>query len=231
MSGYLSSAAVIVLVAFPLAASAQHSNAGGAPAVGTAMPAGGGGGSSSNAGSSSGSSSSGGESSAAPPLSKTGHVRGDVPANGTAAPRGSVPGSGGTIVITEGSGFYPWGYAGGIVGAGLYDGYYDGYYGAYDPWYGWFPAYAPIAVSGGGSRGPDDTGGLRLKVKPLNANVYVDSFFVGVVDDFDGAFQRLKLERGPHRIEIRSPQHVPVAFDVMIQEDFTITFRGELTKQ
>jgi hypothetical protein len=155
-----------------------------------------------------------------------------VPANGRAVPRGSVPGAGGTIVITEGSGFYPWGYAGGIIGgAGLYDGYYDGYYGAYDPWYGWFPAYAPITVSGGGSRGPDDTGGLRLKVKPLNASVYVDSFFVGIVDDFDGAFQRLKLERGPHRIEIRSPQHVPVTFDVMIQEDFTITYRGELTKQ
>ena len=228
MSRYLSSAAVIVSLAFPLAAWAQHSNAGGAPASGTAAPApsssGGGG------GSSSGSSSSGGESSSAP-LSRTGHVRGDVPANGAAVRRGSAPGSGGTIVISEGTGFYPWGYAGGIAGAGLYDGYYDGYYGAYDPWYGWFPAYAPIAVSGGGSSGPDDTGALRLKVKPLDANVYVDSFYVGIVDDFDGAFQKLKLERGPHRIEIRSPQHVPVTFDVMIQEDLTITYRGELPKQ
>jgi hypothetical protein len=43
--------------------------------------------------------------------------------------RGSAPGSGGTIVISEGSGFYPWGYAYG-GGAIAYGG---GYYGAYDP--------------------------------------------------------------------------------------------------
>ena len=230
MSRYLSSAAVIFALAFPLAASAQHSNSGGAPAVGTATPAGSSGGSSSGGSSSSSGSSSSGSSSSGAPVSRSGHSRGDVPANGAAVARGSAPGSGGTIVIGEGSGFYPWGY-GGVIGAGVYDGYYDGYYGAYDPWYGWFPAYAPIAVAGGGSGGPDDTGSLRLKVKPADANVYVDSFFVGVVDDFDGAFQKLKLERGPHRIEIRSPQHAPVTFDVMIQEDFTITYRGELSKQ
>lgn len=230
MSRYLSSAAVIISLMCPLAATAQHSNTGGAPAVGTATPAGGGGGgSSSSGGSSSGSSSSGGgSSSSSAPVGRSGHYRGDVPANGTAAPRGSVVGSGGTIVITEGGGFYPWGY-GGLAGAGLYDGFYDGYYGAYDPWYGFFPAYSPI--SGGGGGGLENTGALRLKVKPLDASVYVDGFFAGVVDDFDGAFQKLKLERGPHHIEIRSPQHVPVTFDVMIQEDFTITYRGELTKQ
>ena len=226
MSRYLSSAAVIVSLAFPVAASAQHSNSGGAPAVGTAMPAGGGG---SSSGSSGGGSSANGDGTGSFPAlpSPSGRRAGNNPAVGTAVARGSAPGSGGTIVITEGSGFYPWG-VGGIIG-GLYGGEYDGYYGAYDPWYGWFPAFAPIASDEGG--GPDNTGGLRLKVKPADASVYVDSFFVGAVDDFDGAFQKLKLERGPHRIEIRSPQHVPVTFDVMIQEDFTITYRGELSKQ
>jgi hypothetical protein len=135
-----------------------------------------------------------------------------------------VPGTGGTIVISEGSGFYPWDYASG-AGAIAYGGYYGGYYGAYDPWYGWFPTYAPA------SYGSDNTGSLRLKVKPADASVYVDGFYVGVVDDFDGVFQRLRLEPGPHRIEIRSPQHQPLAVDVMIQEDFTITYRGELASQ
>ena len=78
--------------------------------------------------------------------------------------------------------------------------------------------------------GDNDSGAVRLKVKPADASVYVDGFYVGIVDDFDGAFQRLKLEPGPHKIEIRAQQHQPLAVDVMIQEDFTITYRGELGK-
>jgi hypothetical protein len=141
-------------------------------------------------------------------------------------PRGTVPGSGGTVIITAGSGFYPWGYAYGGGAIGAYGGYYGGYYGAYDPWYGWFPTYAPASYGGS-----DYTGSVRLKVKPAEASVYVDGFYVGVVDDFNGAFQRLRLDWGPHRIEMREPNYQPLAVDVMIQEDFTITYKGELAKQ
>ena len=44
-------------------------------------------------------------------------------------------------------------------------------------------------------------GSLRLKIKPRDAEVYVDDYYVGVVDSFDGVFQRLRLEGGtaPHR--------------------------------
>ena len=35
-------------------------------------------------------------------------------------------------------------------------------------------------------------GSLRLKVKPREASVYVDGYFAGRVDDFDGMFQRLQ---------------------------------------
>jgi len=228
MTRSLCPAILMAALAVPAAALAQHS-AGGAPSVGTAQPAGGGSSSGSSGGSSS-SGSSGGSSAgtfASPaPTSPSGHRRGDIPANGTAVPRGAVPGTGGTIVITEGSGFYPWGYAGGIAG-GFYGGYYGGYYGAYDPWYGWFPTYAPAGYGGGS----DYTGAMRLKVTPEDASVYVDGFYVGIVDDFDGTFQRLRLDRGPHRIEMRATGRGPLSVDVMIQEDFTITYRGELPKQ
>jgi hypothetical protein len=228
MTRHLLPAILIGTLAVPVAVHAQHSNSGGAPAVGTATssapaPSSGGGGSSS--GGSSGGSTAGPSASPAP-TSASGHRRGDVPANGTAVPRGSAPGSGGTIVIGEGSGFYPWGYAYGAGAIAYGGGYYGGYYGAYDPWYGWFPTYAPA------SYGFDsNTGSVRIKVKPVDAGVYVDGFYVGIVDDFDGAFQRLRLDPGPHRIEIRAPQHAPLAVDMMIQEDFTITYRGELLKQ
>jgi hypothetical protein len=222
MTRFVTLAILAGLVALPSAASAQHSRGADTPSVGTAVPSGSGssGSSGSSSGNSGGSSSSGSSGSFSP-----GGRRGDRPANGTAVPRGST-GPGGTIVITPGSGFYPWGYPldGGV---GFFGGYYSGFYGAYDPWYGWFPTY----VATDSFAGPDHTGSLRLKVKPEGASVYVDGFSAGVVDDFDGAFQRLKLAPGPHHIEIRAPERQPLAFDVMIQEDFTITYRGELSKK
>ncbi len=234
MTRYLAPAILLSVLAAPAVMLAQH-QAGSNPSNGTATssalaPASSGGGSS---GGSTSSSSGGGATSgqfAAAPSSPSGRRRGDIPANGTAAPRGATTGSGGTIVISEGSGFYPWGYAyGGGIGA-AYGGYLGGYYGAYDPWYGWFPTFAPAAY-GGGYAGSDFTGSIRLKVKPADASVYVDGFYVGIVDDFDGSFQKLRLDRGPHHIEMRQQNHQPLAVDVMIQEDFTITYRGELAKQ
>ncbi len=64
-----------------------------------------------------------------------------------------------------------------------------------------------------------------MKVKPAEASVYVDGYYVGVVDDFDGVFQRLRLEPGPHHLEIRLPEHDDLSFDVMIQPDHT-TYHG-----
>ena len=47
-------------------------------------------------------------------------------------------------------------------------------------------------------------GSLRLKVKPGHAQVFVDGYLVGPVDSFDGVFQRLNIEAGSHRIELRA---------------------------
>jgi hypothetical protein len=111
-------------------------------------------------------------------------------------------------------GFYPWGWG--------FAGFYGGYYGAYDPWYGWYPAYGPS------SYGYGYDGSLRLKVKPRNASVYVDGYYAGIVDDFDGIFQRLHIEAGPHRIEIRAPGFEALIFEVRIEPDHTTTYSGEL---
>lgn len=45
-------------------------------------------------------------------------------------------------------------------------------------------------------------GDLRVLVKPRNASVYVDGYFAGIVDEFDGTFQRLHLTPGEHDIVI-----------------------------
>jgi len=48
--------------------------------------------------------------------------------------------------------------------------------------------------------GPDSS--LRLQVSPRDAEVFVDGYYAGIVDDFDGVFQRLRLEPGPHEIVV-----------------------------
>jgi len=102
-----------------------------------------------------------------------------------------------------------------------YPVYGGGYYGAYDPDYGGEYGYSS-------SSGYGLNGALKLKVKPRDAEVFVDGYFVGRVDDFDGMFQKLNLESGAHRIEIRAPGYELLSFDVRIEFDETTTYRGEL---
>jgi hypothetical protein len=117
-----------------------------------------------------------------------------------------------------------------------YDPYYNGFYLgylAYSPW-GWTPAFygSPYSYGYGGGYYQAhgyDIGRVRLKVTPRDAEVFVDGYFAGQVDDFDGIWQSLRLDSGGYRIEIRKPGFETLVFDVRIQPDRTITYRGELT--
>jgi hypothetical protein len=117
---------------------------------------------------------------------------------------------------------------------GLYGyGYPYGYaspYGAYGYSYGYYPpgyGYGGYGYSGygyeAGGYGGAAYGAVRIQGAPRDAQVYVDGYYAGIVDDFDGAFQRLTLEDGAHQIEIRAPGIPPAAFDVNIQPGKTIT--------
>jgi len=73
--------------------------------------------------------------------------------------------------------------------------FYDPFFGPY-PWWGpgmypypYFPVY-------------DDRAEVRVLVTPKEAAVYVDGYYSGVVDDFDGVFQSLPLSPGAHQITI-----------------------------
>ncbi len=71
-------------------------------------------------------------------------------------------------------------------------------------------------------------GSLRLKIKPRDAEVYVDGYYVGVIDSFDGVFQRLRLEEGPHRIEIRHPEFREIVREVLIVAGETVTWEERM---
>ena len=113
--------------------------------------------------------------------------------------------------------YYPYGY--GAFGLGYF--YYDPY--AWSPGYSGYDYYR---FSGYGYGYP--TGELRLQVRPRHAEVYVDGYFAGHVDDFDGTFQALRLEEGPYKVEIVAPGYEPLEFDIRIQPGRKITYRGEL---
>jgi hypothetical protein len=72
-------------------------------------------------------------------------------------------------------------------------------------------------------------GGVRITGAPREAQVFADGYYVGIVNDFDGAFQHMNLEAGPHHIEIDVPGYdEPIGFDVVVQPGRTITFRADV---
>jgi hypothetical protein len=72
---------------------------------------------------------------------------------------------------------------------------------------------------------------VRIKVRHRDAEVFVDGYYAGTVDDFDGMFQSLQLESGGHRIEIVKPGFETLVFDVHVQPDHTVTYRGDMRPQ
>lgn len=75
----------------------------------------------------------------------------------------------------------------------------------YDPfWWGFhdyqFQRYPPYPPYGYGRY--DVSAELRIQVTPKQAEVYVDGYLTGTVDDFDGVFQRLRMPLGEHEITI-----------------------------
>ncbi len=75
----------------------------------------------------------------------------------------------------------------------------------YDPWYqrGWGYPYPPYGWTYPYyAYGDQLTSELRLAVTPRNAQVFVDGYLAGVVDNFDGVFQRLRVRPGAHEITL-----------------------------
>jgi len=68
---------------------------------------------------------------------------------------------------------------------------------------------------------------VRITGMPRDAQVFADGYYVGIVNDFDGIFQHINLEAGPHHIEIDWGGYEPVAFDVYVRPGETTTFRGD----
>jgi hypothetical protein len=105
----------------------------------------------------------------------------------------------------------------------FYAGWYGGWYGP--GWYGWNSWY-PYNFYGQyyppyGYR-YDPTGSARIEIKPREAEVYVDGYLVGTVDDFDGWMQRLHLPYGEHDIQIYLPGYRTIREKVLFRPGATL---------
>jgi hypothetical protein len=118
---------------------------------------------------------------------------------------------------------YPYGY--GAFGLGYF---------YYDP-YRWYPGAYSTYAGPGYYQNPYgygfDIGELRLQVSPRHAQVFIDGYYAGTVDDYDGAFQSLKLGSGPYSIQIAAPGYDTLDFDVRINPGQKITYRGDLPRR
>ena len=166
-----------------------------------------------------------------------------------AVPRGRAPQSGQVFdnrsygrryfAGTGGLNYYfydPWSWYGGYgwPGYAAYGGWGGGWGGGWaGAWnQGWGGGWGPGWGGGLGNYGGPygwSIGGVRLRVNEKDAEVYVDGYYAGIVDDFDGRWQQLRLDDGGYRIEVRKPGLTPLTFDVRVQPGRTITYRGQMT--
>ena len=76
-----------------------------------------------------------------------------------------------------------------VVGGGYYGGF------GYDPFFRPYP-FGPYGYYRGGYY--SNEADVRVLVTPKEAEVYVDGYYAGIVDNFNGYFERLNLQPGGH---------------------------------
>jgi len=132
---------------------------------------------------------------------------------------------------------YP-GYPGYYPGYPGWGGYYPGYWGYWWPYasYGWYGGgwggygYGGGAVYYSHSGSETEGGSVRVLVDPSEARVYVDGYFAGVVDDFDGLFQRLRVAPGRHDISLKLEGYTTHRMRVYVGPDATVKLHYDLQK-
>ena len=129
------------------------------------------------------------------------------------------------------------------TGTGEFDhsdhGYDYGYgYGWYTPYYGYAPGYygyygyAPVYYGYAEHEHDHEpgSGSLRILVRQPRAKVYVDGYYAGIVDDFDGLLQRLRVSPGRHDITLRLDGYRTQHFKVYVAAGDTMKIHHDMVK-
>ena len=111
-----------------------------------------------------------------------------------------------------------------VIGAYYRPLYYSSFYSPfynrfYDPSFPY--GYHGYAGYGAGQfYGPESA--LRLQVSPRATEVFVDGYYAGTVDDFDGIFQRLRLASGEYELTLYLAGYQTVTQQLLLQPDRTL---------
>ena len=74
------------------------------------------------------------------------------------------------------------------------------------------------------------TGRLQVLATPKQADVYVDGFFAGFVNDFDGVLQYLPATPGDHAITLYKEGYRTITRHVVVTSDSTATLRLKMNR-
>jgi hypothetical protein len=102
----------------------------------------------------------------------------------------------------------------------LYRPYYSRFYNPY--YYGGYSYY------GAANRHDRQDSALRLQVSPRETEVFVDGYYAGTVNEYDGIFQRLRLEPGEYEMKLSLPGYRTVTQHLLLQPDKTLRIRHEM---
>jgi PEGA domain len=95
----------------------------------------------------------------------------------------------------------------------------------YDPFWGpWYPYSYGYAYVG---RPETD---IKTHVRPKNAEVYVDGFYAGRAEDFDGVFKKLHVAPGGHAITLYLDGFRTTTQEIYVRPDSTFKMNVSLTR-
>jgi hypothetical protein len=100
--------------------------------------------------------------------------------------------------------------------------YYGGLGWGYGPYYGGYGAYGGYPY--------EDNGSIRVLVDRNDARVYVDGYYAGAVDDFDGLFQRLHVSPGRHEIMVKLEGYKTYRAKVYVPAGSTLKLHYDMVK-
>src|SRR5512143_3876095 len=133
-----------------------------------------------------------------------------------------------------GGGYYPYyPYYPYYGGGGYYPGWGYSYWWPYGT-FGWYGGYWGYPWGWGGGSVyhyvEHESGSVRVLVDPSEARVYVDGYYAGTVDDFDGLFQRLHVSPGRHEVALKLEGYKTHRVKIYVAPESTVKVEYEMEK-
>jgi len=97
----------------------------------------------------------------------------------------------------------------------------------YDPFWGPYPYPYAYGVYPSGVSAEAD---VRVEVTPKQTDVYIDGFYAGPADDFDGVFKHLHTTPGGHAITLHLDGYRTVTENIYASPDSTYRLRDTMQR-